>query len=78
MKGVTDDLIRLKRVLLTDSLKIPNGVIEALKNDINGILNSYFELTNEGVKTEISVDENGIYHVALTARAIAARKMKTI
>lgn len=78
MKGVTDDLIRLKRVILTDSLKIPNGVVEVLKNDINGILNSYFELLEDGVKTDISVDESGIYRISMTAKASSARKMKTI
>lgn len=78
MKGVTDELIRLKRVILTDSLKIPNGVLEVLKNDINGILNSYFEVTSDGVKVDINLDESGLYHVTLTAEATAARKIKTV
>lgn len=78
MKNISDDFVRLKKVILTDSLKIPNGVVEVLKKDIIGILNSYFDLNEESVKTDITIDDKGSYEIKTYAKARAARKVKTL
>ena len=78
MKAASDELVRLRRVILGDSLKIPNGVLEVLKNDVKGVLNSYFDLKENSLQSEITVDENGVYHVAITASCTSVKKVKAL
>ena len=78
MKAASDELVRLRRVILGDSLKIPNGVLEVLKNDVKGVLNSYFDLKEDSLKSEITVDENGVYHVVITASCTSVKKVKAL
>ncbi|MGN0767836.1 MAG: hypothetical protein ACI4M8_00620 [Christensenellales bacterium] len=78
MKAASDELVRLRRVILGDSLKIPNGVLEVLKNDVKGVLNSYFDLKEDSLQSEITVDENGVYHVVITASCTSVKKVKAL
>ena len=78
MKAASDELVRLRRVILGDSLKIPNGVLEVLKNDVMGVLNSYFDLKEDSLQSEITVDENGVYHVVITASCTSVKKVKAL
>ena len=55
MKKQSSELIRLRKVILNDTLKIPNGVIEILKNDLYGVFGSYFDIDGESLKIEITV-----------------------
>lgn len=74
----SDELVRLKRVLLQDSIKIPNGVLKVLKNDLNSVLGSYFEILPDSTDLEITVDENGVYDLTLSAKGTHAKKVKTL
>ncbi len=78
MKTSSDELVRLQKVILGDSLKIPNGVLEVLKSDIKGVLNSYFELKEESLKPEIEIDEEGLYHIKISAICTAIKKVKAL
>lgn len=78
MKAASDELVRLRRVILGDSLKIPNGVLEVLKNDVKGVLNSYFDLKEDSLQSEITVDENGVYHVVIAASCTSVKKVKAL
>lgn len=78
MKAASDELVRLRRVILGDSLKIPNGVLEVLKNDVKGVLNSYFDLKEDSLQSEITVDENGVYHVVINASCASVKKVKAL
>lgn len=76
-KTCSDELVRLKKVLLSDSLKLPNGFVSVLKNDITAVLNSYFELTDE-TNISIEINENGVYEITVTARGRNAKKVKSM
>ncbi len=78
MKTTSDELVRLRRVILGDSLKIPNGVLEVLKNDVKGVLKSYFDLKEDTLQSEITVDENGVYHIAISADCTNVKKVKAL
>lgn len=73
----SDELVRLKRVLLQDSLNIPNGVLSVLKQDISAVLNSYFELIKEA-NVSIEVHEDGVYGISITAEGKNAKKVKSL
>ena len=76
-KSCSDELVRLKKVLLSDSLKLPNGFVSVLKNDITAVLNSYFELTDE-TNVSIEINENGVYEITVPARGRNAKKVKSM
>ena len=78
MKTSSDELVRLQKVILGDSLKIPNGVLEVLKSDIKGVLNSYFELKEESLKPEIEIDEEGLYHIKISHICTALKNVKAV
>lgn len=73
----SDEYVRLKKVLLQDSLKIPNGVFTVLKTDMTAVLNSYFELTGEA-DVKIEVEENGLYKITVFAEGKNAKKVKSL
>lgn len=72
------EMVRLKRVLLNDSLNVPNGVLQVLQTDLTGILSSYFEIEENSVTLDVSVDGNGTYALKLTAKGTQAKKIKIL
>ncbi len=78
MKKQSSELIRLRKVILNDTLKIPNGVIEILKNDLYGVFGSYFDIDGESLKIEITVGEDGIYKLQVTANGTNVKSVKNL
>ena len=72
MKKASDELVRLQRVLVGDSLKLPSGVVGVLKNDLKTVLSGYFELTDDP-DLSIEVRENGAYILKIEAKATGAK-----
>lgn len=72
------ELVRLRRVILNDTLKIPNGVVEILKNDLLNVLGSYFDIERETLKIEITVGEDGIYNLSVNAQGSNAKTVKNL
>lgn len=78
MKKQSTELIRLRKVILNDTLKIPNGVIEVLRNDLYGVFGSYFDIDAESLKIEITVGEDGIYKLQVTANGTNVKSVKNL
>lgn len=78
MNKQSSELARLRRVILNDTLKIPNGVVEILKNDLFNVLGSYFDIEKETLKIEITVGEDGKYNLSLTAQGNSAKNLKNL
>ena len=77
MKKTSDELVRLQRVLISDSLNLPSGVVGVLKNDLKAVLNGYFEISGD-VDVEIAVQENGAYTVSFRAQASGVKAVKKL
>lgn len=73
-----EELIRLKKVLLSDNIRIPNGMLTILKNDISSILQSYFSLNNDDTEVIIEVNEKGIYDIKIFAKAEGVKEIRII
>lgn len=73
-----DELIRLKKVLLSDNIRIPNGMLTVLKNDISSVLQSYFCLNNADTQVLIEVDDNGVYDIKISAKAEGVKEIRII
>ncbi len=72
------DLVRLKRVLLTDQMRIPNGMADLLRNDMVTVLDGYFELDKKSLQLVMTIEDSGLYRISVQAQASAVRKMQTI
>lgn len=72
-----EELIRLKKVLLSDNIRIPNGMLRILKNDISSILQSYF-IINSDIDVTIEVDDLGVYNINITAKADSVKEIRII
>lgn len=67
-------IIRLKKVLLSDKINMPNGLLQLVKKDITALLKSYFEFDESKMKIEIDSDTEGQYDITISAKA---ERMKT-
>ncbi|MBR1747545.1 MAG: cell division topological specificity factor MinE [Clostridia bacterium] len=72
------DVKRLKRLLYNDYFHIPNGAFEVLKRDITSVLSAYFDLSEDGVILTVDVDDDGDFHIVLSARATAVKELKIL
>lgn len=72
-----EELIRLKKVLLSDNIRIPNGMLKILKNDISSILQSYFSISSD-INVTIEVDQEGVYDISISARAESVKEIRII
>ncbi len=72
-----EELIRLKKVLLSDNIRIPNGMLKILKNDISSILQSYFSISSD-INVTIEVDQEGVYDINISARAESVKEIRII
>ena len=77
MKKASEDLVRLKRVLLNDSLQLPSGVIGVLKSDVCAVLGGYFDLDGE-VSVSIAINENGVYSIRIDAVGKDVKRVKAL
>ena len=79
MKGrESEESVRLKRVLLNDSLQIPNGVLQVMKKDVQAALSSYFELEEDSLTVEVLVDGEGRYLIKTEAKGFRAKPVKIL
>lgn len=74
----SDGSVRLKRVLLQDSLNVPNGVLKVMKADVATTLSAYFDLEEGSVTLDVAVDENGTYDLKVTAKGYRAKSVKIL
>ncbi len=72
------ELKRLKRVILADNLRIPNGMTDMLKNDLIALLDGYFDLQKESVHLDLSVSEDGAYKIEWKATANALKTFRSV
>lgn len=64
-----NSLLRLKKVLLSDKINMPNGFLMVLKKDLKNVLDSYFECNEDSLKIEVDTDTNGEYDICITSKA---------
>ena len=60
--------IRLEKVLSNDRQGSVDKTLEALKGDLYEILSAYADVASDTVQITIE-NENGLYHIKLTAKA---------
>jgi septum formation topological specificity factor MinE len=61
-------IVRLKRVLLSDKLNMPNGLIALLKKDLLKVFDSYFDI-KEDLLVEIDGNADGEYDILIRGRS---------
>lgn len=61
-------IIRLKRVLLSDKINMPNGLMALLKKDLLRVFDSYFDINEENLQIEIDTGADG-YDISIKARS---------
>lgn len=71
-------ILRLKKVLLTDKINMPNGLLQLLKKDIGSVLNGYFDISKDTLKIEIDSNTEGMYDISLSAKAERIKSPKFI
>lgn len=69
-------IVRLKKVLLSDKIHMPNGLIQLIKKDITVLLKSYFEFDEKNMKIEIDSDTEGLYDITIAAKAERVKSPK--
>ena len=72
------DLTRLKRVLLSDTMQLPSGVMKILKEDVFNTLSSYFIMEKEDFTVEIDADTSDGFKIKITAKAKEAKAVKIL
>ncbi|MDD4315648.1 MAG: cell division topological specificity factor MinE [Clostridia bacterium] len=58
-------ILRLKRILLSDKVNMPSGLIQLLKKDLLKLFDSYFDIKEESLKIEIDSNADGEYDVSI-------------
>lgn len=61
----SSDLIRLKQIIMTDNINIPNSAIEVLKTDTKSFLRNHFKFDDKDFKMDIVCTEKGTYEISL-------------
>jgi hypothetical protein len=72
------DLLRLRQIILTDDINIPNSTVEILKTDTKGFFSNHFKLDESTFLMNIGVDETGFYKVELSFMAKDMYDIKVI
>lgn len=57
--------LRMKKILLDDKLRLPNGFSALLSSDLKKIAKSYFEYDDKNFVLKIDIDAKGRYEVSL-------------
>jgi len=76
LKAERDIAKRMREMLTQDKLGIKEGFSSALMNDLNKLLNDYFEL-DAPVEVEVELKENGKYAVNISAVADRVKQFET-
>ncbi|HHU43315.1 MAG: cell division topological specificity factor MinE [Bacillota bacterium] len=71
-----ETIIRLKRVLLSDKINMPNGLLNLLKKDVYSLLSCYFELDYDTLKITVDSNTKGEYDIMITAKAERVKSPK--
>jgi hypothetical protein len=73
-----NDLLRLKHIILTDNINLPNSTVEILKTDTIGFFRNHFKLDEDTFDLKLIVNENGKYELKLTFLATGMYNLKVI
>ncbi len=49
---------RIKEIVLRDTISLPNSVVSILKSEVKQLLNSYFYLSEQEIKINITIEKN--------------------
>lgn len=74
----SQDLLRLRKVILNDNVRLSNGIEKILKNDVKKVLSGYFDLCEELLCIEITVTEDGFYEILINAKCKGIKQIKSI
>ncbi len=77
MTGAESDILRLRKMIKSDNLRIPNETIRMLKNDLVCILDGYFELDKKNVELSFMPDKTGM-KICFAAEAVGVKKMRSV
>jgi hypothetical protein len=77
-KETKADYLRLRQIILTDDINIPNSTVEILKSDTKGFFSNHFKLDESTFIMNIAVDEDGLYKVELSFKAKDMYDIKVI
>lgn len=69
---------RLERMLLTDSLRLPGGAMEEMKNELISTLENYFDVDKKSVMFTVTAREDGMYGLCLQSMAKGVKRVRTI
>ncbi|NLL56439.1 MAG: hypothetical protein GX242_04420 [Clostridiales bacterium] len=72
------NLLRLRQIILSDDINIPNSTVEILKTDTKNFFNNHFKMDNNSFEMHISVDDDGFYQVNLNFKAMDMYDIKVI
>ena len=72
------DIERLQKMLLTDDLKVPGHNLEIVKNELFGVVESYFDVDEKSVEFIIRPREDGAYVFYFHGVASGAKKVRTM
>ncbi len=67
-------LIRLKKVLLSDKINMPNGLMRLVKKDVMSLLKNYFEFDDNNLVINVISNKEGLYDISIHS---TAEKIKT-
>lgn len=68
---------RLKEILLNDTIRLPNNVIEILKSEILTLFHSYFYVEEDKIKIEIKPDNEG-YRIVVDGQVDGIKNIKVL
>ncbi len=61
-------IIRLKRVLLSDKINMPNGLMALLKKDLMRVFDSYFDMNEDNLHIDIDSGADG-YDISIRGQS---------
>lgn len=68
---------RLKKVLLSDKINMPNGLLNVIERDTANLLNEYFQILPGTVRITVS-ESDGFYELELKAKAESVKPPKIL
>ena len=77
MTGAESDIQRLRKMIKSDNLRIPDGTVRILKNDLLNVLDGYFELDKKCVELSFLPDKTGM-KICFVAGAVGVKKMRSV
>ena len=65
--AINTELLRLKSMLITDKVNVPNELCSLIKSDVYVLLANYMELKPENIIVDQAIEDNG-FCVTIKAR----------